>query len=319
MRAWGLIDKNGEFVLPPKYDHVGAVSSGDPVRAVLDGRILFLNLKAEVVIEGDFKETEWFSEGVCPVSTGSTWGFIDRGGNVVIDYQYDTAHQFQEGRAVVGRKLAQKERFGVIDATGKEIVAPQYAAIGQCWEDRLVVENDNLQSGYLDRDGKLVVPIQYRWAGRFREGLAYVSNDRFTGYIDPEGKRRIRARGWFRGSEFGEGLAPVIISPRSQPSSGYIDRDGKIVIPASFDEAYAFEEGLAQVKLDKKFGYVDTSGHYVVHPQFSSVGDFREGLAAVKAGGRYFYIRPDGSRAFAADFAHAARFGNGHAAVSVDV
>ena len=63
---------------------------------------------------------------------------------------------------------------------------------------------------------------------------------------------------------------------------GYIDGTGKQVIPAQFDLANSFSQGLAAVKVKDKCGYVNKIGKVVVHLQFSSCEDFAEGLAAVK-------------------------------------
>ena len=38
---------------------------------------------------------------------------------------------------------------------------------------------------------------------------------------------------------------------------GYKDNSGNFVIPAQFEKAYAFSNGLARVRSHKKFGYID--------------------------------------------------------------
>ncbi|NJS16754.1 MAG: WG repeat-containing protein [Nostocaceae cyanobacterium CSU_2_110] len=54
-------------------------------------------------------------------------------------------------------------------------------------------------------------------------------------------------------SEFSEGLAPVYIGYRE----GYVDRTGKVIIPALFDGAGEFSEGLAWVNISGKWGYIN--------------------------------------------------------------
>lgn len=46
--------------------------------------------------------------------------------------------------------------------------------------------------------------------------------------------------------------------------SGYIDIDGKTVIPFIYDFAFYFFEGLAAVKKDGKWGYINPSGETVI-------------------------------------------------------
>jgi len=47
---------------------------------------------------------------------------------------------------------------------------------------------------------------------------------------------------------------------------GFIDKSGKIVINPQFDEAMAFTDGLARVKVGHKTGYINASGKYIWNP-----------------------------------------------------
>src|SRR5579864_7140921 len=66
---------------------------------------------------------------------------------------------------------------------------------------------------------------------------------------------------------------------------GFMDRDGKIAIPAQFEYENFFSEGLAQVTVgkgkDRLIGYIDPHGTMVIPPRYYQAGDFSEGLAPV--------------------------------------
>ena len=62
---------------------------------------------------------------------------------------------------------------------------------------------------------------------------------------------------------------------------GYIDSTGAEVIPAQFDSASYFSEGVAKVRKDDLYGFIDHTGAYVIEPKYINVGDYSEGLAAV--------------------------------------
>jgi WG containing repeat len=62
---------------------------------------------------------------------------------------------------------------------------------------------------------------------------------------------------------------------------GYIDRNGKIVIPAQFDRAEKFSEGLATVKIGDKYGCIDSNGKIVIPPRFDYIYEFKNGLAEI--------------------------------------
>ena len=46
--------------------------------------------------------------------------------------------------------------------------------------------------------------------------------------------------------------------------SGFIDKEGREVIPCMYDAAGSFSEGLAYVKKDDKWGYIDKTGREII-------------------------------------------------------
>jgi hypothetical protein len=55
-----------------------------------------------------------------------------------------------------------------------------------------------------------------------------------------------------------------------------------VVIQPQFDEAEAFSEGLARVKIADKWGYIDKTGKLVISPQFDEAEAFSEGVALIR-------------------------------------
>ncbi|HEY6388633.1 MAG TPA: WG repeat-containing protein, partial [Candidatus Acidoferrum sp.] len=55
----------------------------------------------------------------------------------------------------------------------------------------------------------------------------------------------------------GTGASAGKLTARREASHwGYVDADGKSVIPAQFDSASEFSEGVAAVEVNKRFGYI---------------------------------------------------------------
>ncbi|HEF3474383.1 TPA: WG repeat-containing protein, partial [Campylobacter coli] len=52
---WGFIDKNGEFVIEPKFDGVGNFSEG-LARVELNGKYGFIDKSGKIVIEPKFDD-----------------------------------------------------------------------------------------------------------------------------------------------------------------------------------------------------------------------------------------------------------------------
>jgi len=90
-------------------------------------------------------------------------------------------------------------------------------------------------------------------------------------------------------SWFNEGLAPVRFDgkPPEKESdyyykykSGYINKEGRIVLETDYWELYPFNEGLAQFCINKlKCGFIDKTGRVVIKPKYSYLSYFNNGIA----------------------------------------
>ena len=63
--------------------------------------------------------------------------------------------------------------------------------------------------------------------------------------------------------------------------TGFLDREGKVVVPPRFEGTSAsFPEGLQAFREHDLDGYIDVDGRVVIEPRFAGAGEFSEGLAA---------------------------------------
>jgi WG containing repeat len=100
---------------------------------------------------------------------------------------------------------------------------------------------------------------------------------------------------------------------------GYIDRTGKIVVPAKFDRIDEnFSEGLAAVSIGNKWGYIDSMGKVVIPLKFDRTLSFDEGLGAVEIREKWGYVNRTGQIVIPAQFKIPGKFENGFASVNID-
>jgi len=110
---------------------------------------------------------------------------------------------------------------------------------------------------------------------------------------------------------------------------GFMDRSGKIVIPATYDSASAFSEGIALVWEDGYPEYIDRNGTIIwsssldPHLDFDEddlleytmeLGRFQEGLTRVKIEGLFGFIDKAGKFVIKPQFSSAGNFSEGLAA-----
>jgi hypothetical protein len=122
---FAFLDISGDIVEPPVVEEgrLTIESKRNEAGVVLYG---FVDTKGEWVIPPEYSSTEGFSDGLAAVQKGSgqdgKWGYIDKSGDVAIDFLYDEALPFVKGSAIVQLN----SKFGMIDKNGSFIAEPVY-------------------------------------------------------------------------------------------------------------------------------------------------------------------------------------------------
>ena len=246
-----------------------------------------------------------------PIKSGDKWGYIDKEGKYIINAQFEEAHLFRDGLALV---KSSDNKFGFIGEDGKYVINPIYKDANSFSEDLACVIVENGKPQYINKEGKTIFTVDADICGGFSEGLAPVKIKGKWGYIDNTGKIKINPA-YESANKFSEGLAAVakIDIKTKEKKWGFIDKDGGIKIDFQFKEDTVnfsspsyFSEGLAFVSSDgKKWGCINKEGKYEINPQFDGglnlnyeytrgTYEFKNGVAAVKQGESWGYIDKTG-------------------------
>ncbi|MBZ0185812.1 MAG: WG repeat-containing protein [Candidatus Obscuribacterales bacterium] len=303
---WGYIDKTGKFIIPARFDNAESFQEG-LARVEQKGKFEFIDRTGKSIFTVNRECDHFFSDGLLSFKKDSQWGFMDKTGRVVIEPNYSAVRQFAEGLACV----KQHDRWGFIDKTGKMVIEPNYLKStmfsngyahvklprrDSCFIDRkgqLLVSDYSAgepftedlagvkkgKFGFIDANGKLIIPHQFDDAKPFSEGRAPVKVGHDWGFIDKRGKVRVKPA-YYRVLGFCQGLAGVF---DQKGYFGFVDKEGVPVIKTSFHDGSNFSEGLAPVMRDDIWGYIDKTGEFTIKPRFVFAGIFKEGLAPVSA------------------------------------
>ena len=155
------------------------------------GKYGYINKSGIYVIAPKFNGARGFSEGLASVCIGAgnayvgggKWGYINKKGKIVITPQYDWPGAFKNGLAFVQMGDPKTGKYGVINKSGEYVVKPQFNShVGVAFLEGLArvyigdsgpFEPGN-EWGYIDEQGKIVIPLQFADARGFSEGLAAV-------------------------------------------------------------------------------------------------------------------------------------------------
>ncbi len=163
---------------------------------------------------------------------------------------------------------------GIVNMTTGTVVATGWDQLEPDVAPPWAVRNGAGKSGFVDAEGKPVVPMVYDLTLRCSEDLCPAIKDSVTEYFDRSGKRVLTVQG--KGENFSEGLAHL--EDGTTGKSAYIDKTGKVVLQGNWDEGAAFSSGLAPVRFGKRFGFIDKTGKLVVKATWWSTMPFEYGL-----------------------------------------
>ncbi|WP_442597990.1 WG repeat-containing protein [Neobacillus sp. D3-1R] len=238
-KKWGYINHKGKFVSPVRYEDVQ-----------------------------DFQ-----SNGLAAVKLNGKYGLINQYGQFIVTPRYNYINPFSEGRAVVQNDKG----FKIMNARGKELTNKSYSFIANFKNNRAMFAGTNEEGaylyGYLNRQGKEVIPLQYEYATDFNEGKAVVKLSDGTFQLINQNGKIIQSFPYALVGEFSEGL--MSFQEKSDSKFGYINEEGKVMIEPSYTGAQPFQSRRAVVNMGEDFrfqyGLINRLGSFVIEPKYNNI------------------------------------------------
>ncbi len=149
--------------------------------------------------------------------------------------------------------------------------------------------------GLLDERGNTIIPFHYEyigWSYDLDRGIYSVKKDGQVALFNRKGQaitdflyQAIDV------NDIGDGLIPAI----KNGFYGYINLEGKEVIPFQYNAAGRFSDDRALVHTEKGQQYIDSTGKIITLLKFYDGTDFKNGMAIIEVGeGTYHYINKEG-------------------------
>lgn len=231
-----------------------------------------------------FEDAYAFTAGLAPVKENGRWGLIDRSGRFVVAPQFG-ALKTQSGRYW---SAEQNGQWGVIDAQGREIVAFDYLAAGpptpatDAADHEVVAVKDEAGWRYLTMDGQPLFDANAEQSSITEAGPYREGHAAVYGAT---GWGLIDLKGNFHsvpGATWLGGLSGGLALARFGDRRGFVDAAGRVVIKPRFANARHFADGLAAVFDGAAWGYINANGEQVIPYRYPQARDFADGLAPVQ-------------------------------------
>ncbi len=260
----GLIDDQFKEILPFEYSGLRGGENGTVI-AGQNGLFGLMDNKLKWILKPQFKFFGPYKAGYAMVTdTANLVGAINQKGVVTTKPQFGTVYRLDKtSSAIAAFKNTGSDRLGLVNlANGKILLSPSYNLNFNSfdYDYGLVVFKRDGKKGMMDSTGKELFYAAYDdFSSGFLDGRAWVSKGGKYGFIDKTGKLVIPAQ-YEVVNGFSEGLAKV----RSEGKCGFIGLNGEVVIPLIYTDAQSFESGIAWVKDENnQTFYIDKKGKKV--------------------------------------------------------
>ena len=291
---WGYLDQKGKSVINPQFFQAGLFHDGLAQVENTAHKIGYINTEGKFVIAPAYEAGLGFSEGLaCVIPASGQITFVDANGKAKFVVQgAREARSFHEGLAAV----RMGEKWGYVDADGRLVIPPSYSKAGSFVNGKARVEKQagpfDGKAGFIDKNNQVVVPLEHAELGNFAQSRALVKAQDKYGYLDEKGAYAIRPQ-FDRAGQFAQGLAPVQFGK----SWGFVDESGKIVINPSYAGVLPFSANGMALAMDnstKQVGYLDREGKWIITAQFEEATPFYGNVAFAKVGDKWGMIDKTG-------------------------
>ncbi len=243
---YGLINLEGEEIVPCKYDHI--YPSKDLFRVELNNKCGYINSKGEE-ISPFYDEHEWYGRDkyevklyetyttlwyddrtdLYKVKSDNKYGIIYDGGKELIPCKYDDIEKLEDSKGYPLYKVKLDNKCGIINGEGKEIFPFLFNDIYFAKDDQMLkVQRENLW-GYYTIDGTQVTD--------FYEDIEYYYKDANNSVCN---------------------LDHPIFAVKSNGKWGYLDESFDTLIEFVLDYAgQPYKDGTAFVEYNGQYGEID--------------------------------------------------------------
>lgn len=196
---YGYLNKRGKEVIPLIYLSASEFKDGKAIVKTKEGIFQLIDLTGKVLKSFPFAFVGNYGQGLLAFkkTEDGEFGYIDEEGRSVIEPRFTDAEAFIEGRAIIALSDGNEARYGLIDREGNFVIKPNYNNLIHLGEKRFAVgkemqpEQPCIRSIYAlgDSGGHILTGFIFNEITHFEEGMASVSDDQHTFFIDKSGRR----------------------------------------------------------------------------------------------------------------------------------
>ena len=260
---YGIVNKQGKLIVPYQSNIIYDYEDGMAVVCVDRSRYGAYNIYGQLAVPTIYDGIRSFNCGLAGAQIGSEQFYVRKDGTRLKPSLLKYGNDFKDNIASVETK----EGRGFMDVNGRIIVFQSlsewcelYCNVEDFSEGFAVVHDCELdgptKKGFMNKLGKVVVPIVYDEAYAFKNGMAKVAKNGRYGFVNTDGRLVVDCI-YDDAIDYSDGIGII----KQNGKYGYINKQGNLVGQINFDEVKPFAFGIAKVERSGKIGFIDKKGN----------------------------------------------------------
>jgi hypothetical protein len=304
---WGYIDAKGKLNLPTSYDQAGDFQENDLAIVRLMDSDGVIDSNGYFIVKPKYDTINPFSEGRATVIDHQGFKVIDESGKEITSKAYSFISDYKESRALIADNNEQGQYlYGYLNRRGKEILPLDFETASDFNDGKAVVKMKDGSFALINLTGKILNKYTYVFVGKLGGGLLpfQKTKDGKFGYIDEQGRIVIEPQ-FSSAQPFIDGRAIVNVSDDYKDHYGLINRNGSFLIKPNYDNLlnlgerrFALGKAIDSEKpyVGSKFAVTDSDGHILTGFLYNRITKYMDGLASAYNDESTFFIDKSGKR-----------------------
>lgn len=307
---WGLIDNNGNVILPLKYRAIADKVIDGLVEIRSNKKLGYVDITGRVILEPTYKSIGEFVDGYAVVSKTtyyydedrhgerSVYGVIDSQFNEIIPCVFDSIeYEAETGRfkTDVGYKTIDGRYVAVVD--GKELLVDKKYKYCQPFKDTCAIAvriaDGHVNYGLIDKKSNDILPPIFSRLDHIENEVYKFKINNLYGLVSSKGNI-IMQNIYNSIGRFEDNLACVQVNVSSDDRYkqkklyGYVDSSGNEILPPLYEFIGKRNHKFAVVMKNNLWGLFSMENHQLkIFPNVSFLGPCMENICKINVGGIY--------------------------------
>ena len=271
---WGIIGKDGKFVVKPKYNYVGEQKEDYSIVKLGDRYGIIKG--TQVVVPFKYDELRFFGDSYAYVRMDRKWGVIELSGREIVPAKYDKIYKFEDHYL----KVCVGDKYGLYSLSGNRVVGDQYDDISLYAGKFFKVKQGN-KFGLLNLYGKQIATVQYDDISLYERNFLKVKQGDKYGLLNLAGEQLATVQ-YDDISLYERNFLKV----KQGDKFGLLNLAGEQLAAVQYDAISLYENQFFKVKQNGKYGLLDMSGTSVVPVQYNDISLYKSKYLKVKQGNK---------------------------------